>query len=146
MHGQFSDLIRIFDRAGYPPKSKYLFLGDYVDRGKQSLETICLLFAYKIKYTNSINLLRGNHEASSVNFSYGFYDECRKKYNIKIWKLFCEVFNWMPVAALIDEKILCMHGGLSKDLILVNQIKDIKRPTEVPEQGYIINLTIRFVM
>lgn len=135
IHGQFPDLLRIFDKVGYPPKSRYLFLGDYVDRGKQSLETICLLFAYKIRYPNNIDLLRGNHEASQVNFNYGFYDECKRKYNIKVWKTFCEVFNWMPVAALIDEKILCMHGGLSKELSVVDQINGIKRPTEVPETG-----------
>ena len=138
IHGQFTDLLRIFEKGGFPPKTKYLFLGDYVDRGKQSLETICLLFAYKIKYTDRIDLLRGNHEASTVNFTYGFYDECKRKHNIKIWKLFCDVFNWMPVAALIDEKILCMHGGLSKELVFVNQIKDIKRPTDLPENGKIL--------
>lgn len=138
-------MLRIFEKGSYPPKSRYLFLGDYVDRGKQSIETICLLFAYKIRYPSCIDLLRGNHEASSVNFNYGFYDECKRKYNIKLWKLFCEVFNWMPVSALIDEKILCMHGGLSKELVLVDQIKDIKRPTEVPENGIRV-LKRRFIM
>ena len=93
-----------------------------------------------------MDLLRGNHEASSVNFTYGFYDECKRKYNIKIWKLFCDVFNWMPGAALIDEKILCMHGGLSKELVLVDQINDIKRPTEVPDHGLINSLSFRVIM
>ena len=95
-----------------------------MDRGKQSLETICLLLAYKIKYPENFFLLRGNHECASINRIYGFYDECKKfkikigkrRYTIKLWKTFTDCFNCLPVAALIDEKILCMHGGLSPEL------------------------------
>ncbi|KAG4211446.1 hypothetical protein ERO13_A02G105000v2 [Gossypium hirsutum] len=116
VHGQFSDLLRLFEYGGYPPTANYLFLGDYVDRGKQSIETICLLLAYKIKYKENFFLLRGNHECASINRIYGFYDECKRRFNVRVWKLFTECFNCLPVAALIDEKILCMHGGLSPDL------------------------------
>ncbi|GMP56008.1 hypothetical protein CsSME_00020636 [Camellia sinensis var. sinensis] len=140
IHGQYSDLLRLFDYGGLPPQSKYLFLGDYVDRGKQSLETICLLLAYKIKYPENFFLLRGNHECASVNRIYGFFDECKRRFNIRLWKIFTDCFNCLPVAAVIDEKILCMHGGLSPDLNDLNQIRNIQRPTDVPETGLLCDL------
>jgi len=108
-----------------------LFLGDYVDRGKQSLETICLLLAYKIKYPENFFILRGNHECASINRIYGFYDECKRRYNIKLWKTFTDCFNCLPIAAIIDEKIFTMHGGLSPDLNSMEQIRRVMRPTDV---------------
>jgi len=140
IHGQYYDLLRLFDYGGFPPEANYLFLGDYVDRGKQSLETICLMLAYKIKYPENFFLLRGNHECSSINRLYGFYDECKRRYNFKIWKLFGDCFNCLPVAALIDDKIICMHGGLSPDLTNLEQITRIMRPTEVPDEGLLCDL------
>jgi serine/threonine-protein phosphatase PP1 catalytic subunit len=140
IHGQFYDLIRLFEFEGYPPHSKYLFLGDYVDRGKQSIETISLLFAFKIRYPKNFYILRGNHESSIVNRIYGFYDECRRRFNTKIWKIFCETFNYLPIAALIDKKIFCTHGGISPEFFSFEQLKIIKRPTEIPEEGLLCDL------
>ncbi|TVU27680.1 hypothetical protein EJB05_19177 [Eragrostis curvula] len=140
VHGQYSDLLRLFDYGGYPPQSNYLFLGDYVDRGKQSLETICLLLAYKVKYPENFFLLRGNHECASVNRIYGFYDECKRRFSVKLWKTFTDCFNCLPVSALIDEKILCMHGGLSPELNKLDQILNLNRPTDVPDTGLLCDL------
>ena len=139
-HGQYPDLLKLFEAGGFPPEANYLFLGDYVDRGKYSLETICLLLAYKIKFEENFFLLRGNHECASINRIYGFYDECKKRYNLKIWKAFIDVFNCLPIAASIDDKILLMHGGLSPELKSVEQLKKIMRPTDVPEEGLLCDL------
>lgn len=140
IHGQYFDLLRLFEYGGYPPDSNYLFLGDYVDRGKQSLETICLLLAYKIKYPENFFLLRGNHECASINRIYGFYDECKRRYSIKLWKSFIDCFNCLPIAAIVDDKILCMHGGLSPELSNMEQIRRILRPVDVPDTGLLCDL------
>ncbi|KAF2610917.1 hypothetical protein F2Q70_00008645 [Brassica cretica] len=140
IHGQYSDLLRLFEYGGFPPSANYLFLGDYVDRGKQSLETICLLLAYKIKYPGNFFLLRGNHECASINRIYGFYDECKRRFNVRVWKVFTDCFNCLPVAALIDDKILCMHGGLSPDLDHLDEIRSLPRPTMIPDTGLLCDL------
>ncbi|KAJ3284347.1 Serine/threonine-protein phosphatase [Rhizoclosmatium sp. JEL0117] len=140
VHGQYEDLLRIFDRCGYPPAANYLFLGDYVDRGKFSLETILLLFCYKLKYPLNFFILRGNHECASVNRVYGFYDECKRRCNLKIWKVFTDVFNTLPIAAIVAGKIFCVHGGLSPSLISMDYIRAIPRPSEVPEFGLLNDL------
>ena len=140
IHGQYYDLLRIFEYCGYPGEYNYLFLGDYVDRGKQSLETVCLLLCYKIKFPQKVTLLRGNHESSVTNRIYGFYDECKRRYNVRIWRSFTDLFNWLPVAAIIDEKILCMHGGLSPELKNLQNITDISRPTDIPDTGLLCDL------
>ncbi|CAK9439980.1 uncharacterized protein LODBEIA_P40800 [Lodderomyces beijingensis] len=141
IHGQFHDLIRIFNCCGYPPHSNYLFLGDYVDRGEKSLETILLLLCYKIKYPENFFMLRGNHESANITKIYGFYDECKRRLKTpKLWKNFVDVFNSLPIAATINEKIFCVHGGLSPELESFKQIEDIKRPTDVPDRGLLADL------
>jgi serine/threonine-protein phosphatase PP1 catalytic subunit len=139
-HGQYPDLLRLFDLGGYPPGTNYLFLGDYVDRGEQSIETICLLLAYKIKYEENFFILRGNHECGSINRIYGFYGECKRRYSIKIWKNFVDLFNCLPIAACIDDKIFLVHGGLSPELKNIDDIKKIMRPTDVAEEGLLCDL------
>ncbi|OLY80100.1 Serine/threonine-protein phosphatase PP-Z [Smittium mucronatum] len=131
IHGQYTDLIRLFDKCGYPPQHNYLFLGDYVDRGRQSLETILLLLCYKIKYPNNFFLTRGNHECASVTKVYGFYDECKRRCSNKIYKNFIDLFNTLPAAALISGKIFCVHGGLSP-LLMKPPPPDASAPVPVP--------------
>jgi serine/threonine-protein phosphatase PP1 catalytic subunit len=140
VHGQYMDLLRLFEYGGFPPCANYLFLGDYVDRGKQSLETICLLLAYKIQYPENFFLLRGNHESAGINRIYGFYDECKRRFTIKLWKVFSDTFNCLPISALVDEKLLCMHGGLSPELLSLQQIADIQRPCDIPDMGLMCDI------
>lgn len=140
IHGQYNDLIRLFEMCGFPPASNFLFLGDYVDRGKQSLETILLLFCYKLKYPENFFILRGNHECANVTRVYGFYDECKRRCNIKVWKTFIDTFNCLPIAAIVADKIFCVHGGLSPSLTHMDDIRQIARPTDVPDYGLLNDL------
>lgn len=140
IHGQFYDLLRLFRSVSFPDKQKYLFLGDYVDRGKQSLECILILYLYKIRYPNNIILLRGNHECSSLTKQYGFYDECKRRVSTKAWKYFCDSFMFLPISALIEKKVLCMHGGLGPEMKIYDIINKIKRPCEIPDEGLLCDL------
>lgn len=135
IHGQYFDLLRFFEIGGQLPHSTYLFLGDYIDRGDNSLETICLLLAYKCKYPNHIFLIRGNHESSLISKRYGFYSELSRYFNAKFWDMFIDVFNWMPIAAIISDRIFCVHGGLSPKLKTITQINDIQRPLDLRDEG-----------
>jgi len=126
--------------TGFPPEENYLFLGDYVDRGKQSIEVAVMVLAYKVKYPENFFCIRGNHECASINRIYGFYDECKRRYSIKLWKTFTDCFNCLPCAALIDDKVLCVHGGLSPELTTLDQISRIHRPTDVPDTGLLCDI------
>lgn len=140
IHGQFRDLMRLFKKGGMPPAQHYLFLGDYVDRGKQSLETFMLLLLLKLRYPSHIHLLRGNHECAGVTKVYGFYDECKRRSSLKAWRSIVDVFNSLPVAALVGGRIFCVHGGISPSLNSMSQIEAIARPTDVPESGILADL------
>lgn len=133
-HGQYGDLLTLFKLGGFPPIANYLFLGDYVDRGENQLETICLLLALKIKHPVNFFMLRGNHELADMNEDYGFLDTCENRFHDgrKIWKIFNKCFSYMPAAAIIKNSIFCCHGGLSPTLRSMDDILDIKRPCEKP--------------
>uniref|UniRef100_A0A0K0DUN7 Serine/threonine-protein phosphatase n=1 Tax=Strongyloides stercoralis TaxID=6248 RepID=A0A0K0DUN7_STRER len=141
IHGQFEDLIALLNYNGYPPKTRYIFLGDYVDRGPFSIEVITLLFSLKILYPEDIILLRGNHESRPVNTQYGFLSECKKRYSIHLYDIFQTAFANMPFSALIEKKILCMHGGISEDLTEFEQFDQIERPCDIPDLGLLADLT-----
>ncbi len=142
IHGQFHDLLELFDVGGYAPDTNYLFLGDYVDRGCFSVESVSLLLALKLKYPNRIVLLRGNHESRQTSQMYGFYDECLKKYgnNPTIWNIFMDLFDFLPLCALIENKILCLHGGLSPNIQTIEEINQLDRKQELPHEGPMCDL------
>jgi len=141
IHGQFYDLMELFKIGGMPPDTSYLFMGDYVDRGYHSVETISLLLAFKIKFRQRITLLRGNHEARAVTQQYGFYDECQRKYgNINVWKYFTELFDYLPLTATVDDQVFCLHGGLSPNITTLDQINSINRVQEIPHEGPMCDL------
>lgn len=143
IHGQYQDLMRFFDLWGIPNDNgdiesyDYLFLGDFVDRGNHSLETICLLMALKVKFPDKIHLLRGNHEDKWINNAFGFAEECGNRLGEEpsepdsVFNKINELFEWLPLAAVIDDKIVCLHGGIGSTLLSLEQIEAIQRPLEV---------------
>jgi len=141
IHGQFHDLIELFQIGGPCPETNYLFMGDYVDRGHNSLEVVTLLVALKVRYRDRITILRGNHESRQITQVYGFYDECLRKYgNPNVWKKFTEVFDVLPMTALIENKIFCLHGGLSPSIATLDEARNMNRFQEVPHEGALCDL------
>ncbi|KAL3097574.1 hypothetical protein niasHT_023374 [Heterodera trifolii] len=132
IHGQFVDLKRIFNQMGFPPTTKYMFLGDIVDRGSQSVETIVLLLLYKVRYPTKFYVLRGNHECASINKIYGFFEEINNRYGPQyaqpVWERFNITFAWLPFVGLVGNSILCMHGGISPELTSIDQLRVLRRP------------------
>ncbi|EMS49544.1 Serine/threonine-protein phosphatase BSL2-like protein [Triticum urartu] len=147
LHGQFGDLMRLFDEYGSPSTAgdiayiDYLFLGDYVDRGQHSLETMSLLLALKVEYPQNVHLIRGNHEAADINALFGFRIECIERMGerdgIWTWHRMNRLFNWLPLAALIEKKIICMHGGIGRSINHVEQIENLQRPITM-EAGSVV--------
>ena len=141
IHGQIYDLIELFKKGGEVPNSRYVFMGDYVDRGYNGVEVLELLLALKIKYPEHITLLRGNHESRQICFAYGFYEEITRKYgNANAWEYFTDLFDYLPLAALVEGKIFCVHGGLSPYISTVDQIRLINRKMEIPREGVFCDL------
>lgn len=127
--------------GGKPPYTNYLFLGDYVDRGYFSVETVCLIIAFKVKFPDRIAILRGNHESRQITRVYGFYDECLRKYgSATVWKHLTDVFDFMPLTALVEDSILCDHGGLSPQIDTLDELRTIDRFQEVPNEGPMCDL------
>lgn len=141
IHGQFYDLLEIFRIGGKCPDTNYLFLGDYVDRGLFSIETITLLVCLKLRYPARINLIRGNHESRGITQTYGFYTECVRKYgSANVWHYFTDMFDFLAISVVIDNSIFCVHGGLSPTILTVDQIKIVDRFKEIPHEGPMADL------
>ncbi|CAN6453567.1 unnamed protein product [Victoria cruziana] len=162
IHGQFHDLAELFRIGGKEnkrckirvtwtkrgilklqvcPDTNYLFMGDYVDRGYYSVETVTLLVALKVRYPQRITILRGNHESRQITQVYGFYDECLRKYgNASVWKIFTDLFDYFPLTALVESEIFCLHGGLSPSIETLDNIRNFDRVQEVPHEGPMCDL------
>ena len=141
IHGQFYDLMELFKVGGDCPETNYLFLGDFVDRGFYSVETFLLLLALKVRYADRITLIRGNHESRQITQVYGFYDECLRKYgSVNVWRYCTEIFDYLSLSSLIDDRIFCVHGGLSPGITSLDDIRNIDRKQEVPHDGAMCDL------
>eukprot|EP00439_Symbiodinium_sp_Y106_P076364 s271_g15.t1 len=134
IHGQFHDLMELFRIGGLLPDTNYLFLGDYVDRGYFSVECVSLLLAYKVRYRERITILRGNHESRQITQIYGFFDECARK------KMFTDLFDYLPLTALVENRIFSQHGGLSPSIEKLDDVRKLDRIQEVPHEGAMCDL------
>ncbi|EGR31816.1 ser thr protein phosphatase family protein, putative, partial [Ichthyophthirius multifiliis] len=135
IHGQFYDLLKILEVGGNPSKTKYLFLGDFVDRGSFSIEVLILLYSLKINYPSSIYFLRGNHECRQMTSFFNFLEECKYKYDQEIYQLFMDSFDLLPLSCILNDKFIAFHGGISPELKSLEDIRNINRFKEPPKIG-----------
>eukprot|EP00842_Homolaphlyctis_polyrhiza_P006262 jgi/Hompol1/6637/HPOL_003939-RA len=141
VHGQFYDVLELFRIGGFCPDTSYVFLGDYVDRGFYSIETFTLLLCLKLRFPLRVTLVRGNHESRAVTQTYGFYAECIEKYgSAQVWSYYTDLFDYLVLAVLINDEILCVHGGLSPSIQTIDQIRAIDRFREIPHDGPMADL------
>lgn len=143
IHGQLHDLLTLLKTGGKCPDTNYLFLGDFVDRGFYSVESFLLLLSLKVRYPDRMTLIRGNHESRQITASYGFYDECIRKYgSANVWRMCCNVFDYLSLAALVGGPggVFCVHGGLSPSITKIDEIRSIDRKQEVPHEGPMCDL------
>jgi len=141
IHGQYFDLLELFKIAGNIPDTNFVFLGDYVDRGYHSVECVTLLTLLKVRYPNRITILRGNHESRQITQVYGFYDEVLRKYgNANVWVYFTNMFDYLPLASVIEDRIFTPHGGLSPSVTTIDEINQLQRIQEVPSEGPMCDL------
>jgi serine/threonine-protein phosphatase 2A catalytic subunit len=133
--------MELFRIGGPAPDTNYLFMGDYVDRGYYSVETVSLLVCLKVRYPDRVFILRGNHESRQITQVYGFYDECVRKYgSANVWKLFTDLFDYFPLTAVVENSIFCLHGGLSPSIDTLDHVRQLDRVQEVPHEGPMCDL------
>lgn len=140
IHGQYFDLVKLFEVGGQPGEVQYIFLGDYVDRGSFSIEVLAMLYSIKIKHPKRVRMLRGNHECRQMTSFFNFREECEYKYDINVYNAVMDSFDTLPLAATINGKFLCVHGGLSPELPNLKAINGVNRFQEPPREGLLCDL------
>lgn len=140
IHGQFYDFLKILEIGGNPENTKYLFLGDYVDRGIFSIEVLLLLYALKVNYPKTIILLRGNHESRQMTSFFNFREETFHKYDLETYEMVMDSFDCLPLACIVNKKFIAVHGGLSPELTSINDISSLNRYAEPPRSGLFCDL------
>lgn len=140
IHGQFYDLIKLLDLAGEVSTNKYLFLGDYVDRGSFSIEVLMILYTLKLNFPQNIFMIRGNHECRQMTTFFNFRSECLAKYDLEVYESACNTFDVLPLACIINKKFIAIHGGISPELVTLDDLTRVNRFNEPPRQGLFCDL------
>ncbi|KAK2195117.1 bifunctional Serine-threonine-specific protein phosphatase-bis(5-nucleosyl)-tetraphosphatase/Metallo-dependent phosphatase-like/Calcineurin-like phosphoesterase domain [Babesia duncani] len=140
IHGQFYDLLKILNLGNCPSTHAYLFLGDYVDRGSFGVEVVLLLYAIKINYPETFNLIRGNHESRQLTSFFNFKTECKVKFDLEVYEEFLSSFHALPIAAIVNNRYLLVHGGISPNFKRLQQLDNINRKQDPPSEGLLCDI------